>query len=110
MADLGSTARSALSMGGPKTSAGKSLIASAPASQQGEGFGGIEKAGNGKETGLLRSTHNRGVGVRRDDQLAAGRGHFLNLRRRGQSAGSNQHPVAEGFATKWRCSRAGWVS
>ena len=45
MADLGSTDRSALSMGGPKTSAGKSLIASAPACSKAKASVGLKKPG-----------------------------------------------------------------
>jgi hypothetical protein len=36
--------------------------------QHGEGLGRIEKARDGKETGLLRGVHNRGVSMRGDNQ------------------------------------------
>ena len=95
MADVGSTARRALSMGGPKTSAGKSLIASAPAWSKAKASVGLKNPGKANRPRLLRGTHNRRVRMWSDDQPATRRCHFPNLRWSGQSAGPNQHPAAE---------------
>src|SRR6202167_3825987 len=53
MVDLGSTARSALSIGGPRTSAGKSLIASAPACSKAKASVGLKKPGKAKRPACL---------------------------------------------------------
>jgi hypothetical protein len=95
LAELGRTARSALTATGGINSAGKSFRMSAPASSAVNASVGVKDAGSDGEADPLRSADDLEVQVGRDNEFAAAVGNASHIGIVQNRAGPDENHIAE---------------
>ncbi len=89
-ADFGSTARHAFNTGGGSPSAGNIFRPSAPASSDANASVGVATPGKRDHAGTLRFAHDGEIGMRHDDQAAAGVAHARDVGGIANGAGAGE--------------------